>query len=162
MFCHFRRRWDTIDANMAYSCLWCSTLVIIVTRSVLSLESVQQCDGNFGEREKQNIVKVLIIESVAVCALLVIHINSNHPSHPLPKKTIFRKCVPYCGFWGYYALHINCVEPFQGQYKDGSNGTCDFTMFSASFLILRVWILCSYYSWSYIAIKLFLLLKCFL
>ena len=77
-----------------------------------------------------------------ICSCLCvasIHINSNHSSHPLPKKIIFRKCVSCCGFWGYYALHINCVEPFQGQYKDGSNGTCDFTMVSAFFLILRIY-----------------------
>ena len=33
------------------------------------------------------------------------------------------------------------VESFQGQYKDGTNGTRDFTMVSASFLILRILIL---------------------
>ena len=33
------------------------------------------------------------------------------------------------------------VESFQGQYKDGSNGTHDFRMLSASFLILRILIL---------------------
>ena len=33
------------------------------------------------------------------------------------------------------------VESFQGQYKDGTNGTCDFRMVSASFLILRISIL---------------------
>ena len=30
------------------------------------------------------------------------------------------------------------VESFQGQYKDGTNGTRDFRMVSASFLILRI------------------------
>ena len=30
------------------------------------------------------------------------------------------------------------VESFQGQYKDGTNGTHDFRMVSASFLILRI------------------------
>ena len=33
------------------------------------------------------------------------------------------------------------VESFQGQYKDGSNGTHDFRMVSATFLILRIMIL---------------------
>ena len=33
------------------------------------------------------------------------------------------------------------VESFQGQYKNGTNGTHDFRMFSASFLILRILIL---------------------
>ena len=33
------------------------------------------------------------------------------------------------------------AESFQGQYKDGTNGTCDFRMLSASLLILRILIL---------------------
>ena len=36
------------------------------------------------------------------------------------------------------------VESFQGQYTDGTNGTCDFRMVSASFLILRIVILASF------------------
>jgi len=38
-------------------------------------------------------------------------------------------------------VFLRVVESFQGQYKDGSNGTHDFTMVSASFLILRILIL---------------------
>ena len=36
------------------------------------------------------------------------------------------------------------VESFQGQYKDGTNGTWDFRMISASFLILRILVLGSF------------------
>ena len=36
------------------------------------------------------------------------------------------------------------VESFQGQYKDGTNGTHDFRMLSASFLILRILIVASF------------------
>ena len=50
---------------------------------------------------------------------------------------LFRKCVSYCGFRRWHALHM-FVESFQGQYKDGTNGTRDFRMVSASFLILRI------------------------
>ena len=39
-----------------------------------------------------------------------------------------------------YALQT-FVKSFQGQYKDGRNGNCDFRMVSASFLILRILIL---------------------
>ena len=49
---------------------------------------------------------------------------------------LFRKCVSCCGFRTWHALHM-FVESFQGQYKDGTNGTCDFRMVSASFLILN-------------------------
>ena len=50
---------------------------------------------------------------------------------------LFRRCVSCCGFRRWHALHM-FVEPFQGQYKDGTNGTHDFRMVSASFLILRI------------------------
>ena len=50
---------------------------------------------------------------------------------------LFRKCVSCCGFRRWHALHM-FVESFQGQYKDGTNGTRDFRMVSASFLILRI------------------------
>ena len=53
---------------------------------------------------------------------------------------LFRKCVSCCGFRRWHALHM-FVESFQGQYKDGTNGTRDFRMVSASFLILRILIL---------------------
>ena len=36
------------------------------------------------------------------------------------------------------------VESFQGQYKDGTNGTYDFRAISASFLILRITILTNF------------------
>ena len=36
------------------------------------------------------------------------------------------------------------VESFQGQYKDGTNGTHDFRMVSATFLILRIVILATF------------------
>ena len=53
---------------------------------------------------------------------------------------LFIRCVSCCGFRRWHALHM-FVESFQGQYKDGTNGTRDFRMVSASFLILRIVIL---------------------
>ena len=50
---------------------------------------------------------------------------------------LFQKCVSYCKFRRWHALHM-FVDSFQGQYKDGTNGTWDFRMISASFLILRI------------------------
>ena len=40
------------------------------------------------------------------------------------------------------------MESFQGEYKDGTNGTCDFRMVSASFFILRILTLVSFYKTS--------------
>ena len=75
---------------------------------------------------------------------------------------LFRKCVSCCGFHRWHALQM-FVESFQGQYKDGTNGTHDFKMVSASFLILRIPIVSLFanrhYS-SYISILYCLLLAC--
>ena len=40
---------------------------------------------------------------------------------------LFRKCVSCCRFHRWHALHM-FVESFQGQCKDGTNGTRDFRM----------------------------------
>ena len=56
---------------------------------------------------------------------------------------LFRKCVSSCGFRMQNAVHM-FAESFQGQYKDGTNGTHDFRMVSASFLVIRILILYTY------------------
>ena len=53
------------------------------------------------------------------------------------------------------------VESFQGQYKDGTNGTRDFRMASASFLILRILTLASIVNRTY-SPSGFLVLQCVL
>ena len=49
---------------------------------------------------------------------------------------IFRKCITCCGFRRWHAL-LTFMEAFQGHYKDGTNGTWDFRMVSALYLIFR-------------------------
>ena len=50
---------------------------------------------------------------------------------------IFRKCITCCQFRRWHALHT-FIEAFQGQYKDGTNGTRDFRMVSALYLVFRI------------------------
>ena len=50
-----------------------------------------------------------------------------------------------CGSRRWNALRT-FVEAFQGEYKDGSNGTYDLRLFSALFFILRILALVSYHS----------------
>ena len=56
---------------------------------------------------------------------------------------LFAAIAGCCGFHSWHALYM-FVESFQGQYKDGTNGTHDFRMVSASFLILRVVIIATF------------------
>ena len=58
---------------------------------------------------------------------------------------IFRKCTTCCRFRRWHALHI-FMDVFQGQYKDGTNGTRDFRMVSALYLVFRIAALLDYLS----------------
>ena len=53
------------------------------------------------------------------------------------------KCITCCQFKRWYALHT-FMETFQGQYKDGTNGTRDFRIVSALYLIFRITVLLTY------------------
>jgi len=50
---------------------------------------------------------------------------------------VFRKCITCFRFRRCHALHT-FMETFQGQYKDGTNGTWDFRIVSALYLIFRI------------------------
>ena len=50
---------------------------------------------------------------------------------------IFRRCTTYCRFRRWHTLHT-FMEAFQGHYKDGTNGTRDFRMVSALYLVFRI------------------------
>ena len=80
-----------------------------------------------------------IYSTVAICVLVLFIIFPAILLILYPTR-LFRKCVSCCGFRRWHALHM-FVESFQGQYKDGTNGTRDFRMVSATFLILRIVIL---------------------
>ena len=80
-----------------------------------------------------------IFSAIAIC-VLVIFIFCPTILLILYPTRMFRKCVSCCGFCRWHALHM-FVESFQRQYKDGTSGTRDFRMVSASFLVLRILIL---------------------
>ena len=80
-----------------------------------------------------------IFSAIASCVLVTFIICPTILLILYPTR-LFRKCVSCCKFRRWYALHM-FMKSFQGQYKDGTNGTRDFRMVSASFLILRILIL---------------------
>ena len=101
-----------------------------------------------------------IFAAVAGCVLVIFIICPTILLIVYPTR-LFRRCVSCCGFRRWHALHM-FVESFQGQYKDGTNGTRDFRMVSASFLILRILILATFQKDSlwFSAGKQFALLLC--
>ena len=88
----------------------------------------------------------LIFVTIAVCVLLIYIISPIILLIVYPTRLV-RKCVTCCRFRRWHALHM-FVESFQGQYKDGTNGTRDFRMISALFLILRILILATFHNYS--------------
>jgi len=83
-----------------------------------------------------------IFGSIAGCVLAIFVILPTILLILYPLR-VFTKLLSSCGFQRWNALHM-FVESFQGQYKDGTNGTRDFRMASASFLLLRILILSTY------------------
>ena len=112
-----------------------------------------QVHYNYGDNLKRHVLyydptvechtpEFAIFAAVAVCVLVIFILIPTVFLILYPTR-LFRKCVSCCGFRRWHALHM-FVESFQGQYKDGTNGTHDFRMVSASFLILRILILGSF------------------
>ena len=83
-----------------------------------------------------------IFAAIAVCVLVTFIICPTILLILYPTR-LFRRCVSSCGFRRWHGLHM-FAESFQGQYKDGTNGTWDFRMVSALFLILRIVILATF------------------
>ena len=146
-FAHLRRSWDStasiINAFTTFLLLAFSKILFISftlfqtspvrhnyidipNKCVLYYDSTVQCHTQ----------EYTMFLTIAVCVLVIFIICPTILLILYPTR-LFRKCVSCCGFRRWHALHM-FVESFQGQYKDGTNGTRDFRMVSASFLILRI------------------------
>ena len=79
---------------------------------------------------------------VSVCTALVFLVLPTFLLILYPTR-FFRKCITCCRFRRWHALHT-FMEAFQGQYKDGTNGTRDFRIVSALYLIFRIIVLLFY------------------
>jgi len=71
---------------------------------------------------------------------LLLQLQTFLATNSLSISRIFRKCITCCRFRRWHALHT-FMEAFQGQYKDGTNSTCDFRIVSALYLIFRIAVL---------------------
>ena len=152
-FVHFRRRWDSkasiINAFTTFLLLSFSKILFVSFTLFFNF----QVHYNYGDIPSKCVLyydptvechtpEFAIFAALAVCVLVIFIICPTILLVLYPTR-LFRKCVSCCGFHRWHALHM-FVESFQGQYKDGTNGTRDFRMVSASFLILRILILGSF------------------
>ena len=151
-FVHFRRRWDSTASiiNVFTTFLLLSfSKTLFVSLSLFcssyiryNFDFPQKCVLYYDPTVECYTQEFAIFAAIASCVLAIFIISPTILLILYPTK-LFRKCVSCCGFRRWHALHI-FVESFQGQYKDGTNSTCDFRMVSASFLILRILILASF------------------
>ena len=157
-FVHFRRRWDSkasiVNAFTTFLLLSFSKILFVsftllytsyvdvYDHDVIHKECVLYFDSTVGCYSQEH----LIFATIAICVLLIFIISPIILLILYPTR-LFRKCVSCCGFRRWHALHM-FVESFQGEYKDGTNGTRDFRMASATFLILRILILVSFHNYS--------------
>ena len=160
-FVHFRRTWDSkasiINAFTTFLLLSFSkvlfvsfTLLYKFNTSYLHFGS-KKCVLYYDPTVECNTQEFAIFAAIAGCVLVIFIILPTLLLIVYPTR-LFRRCVSCCGFRRWHALHM-FVESFQGQYKDGTNGTCDFRMVSATFLILRILILAFFmnrhnYTWN--------------
>ena len=146
-FVHFRRRWDSkasiINAFTTFLLLSFSK-ILFVSFTLLYTFHVQY---NYGDIPSKCVLyydptvecftlEYSIFAAIAGCVLVIFIICPTVLLILYPTR-LFRHCVSCCRFRRWHALHM-FVESFQGQYKDGTSGTRDFRMVSATFLILRI------------------------
>ena len=154
-FAHFRRRWDSkasiVNAFTTFLLLSFSK-ILFVSFTLLDTFHVQY---NYGDIPKKcflyydptvecNTQEYIIFVAIAGCVLTIFIVSPTILLILYPTR-LFRRCVSCCGFRRWHALHM-FVESFQGEYKDGTNGTLDYRMASASFFILRILTLASFYN----------------
>ena len=151
-FVHLRRRWDskasTINVFTTFLVLSFSKILFVSFTLLYTVpfqyvngspDFPQKCVLYYDSTVECHTLEYSIFAAIAVCVLVIFIIFPTILLILYPTR-LFRRCVSCCGFRRWHALHV-FVESFQGQYKDGTNGTRDFRMASASFLILRILIL---------------------
>ena len=152
-FVYFRRSWDSeasiINAFATFlllsfsKILFLSFMVLFGTKVMLMNRNGTLSDSNsfmyYDSTVKYFSADHLPFAVVSICILLVFIVLPTLLLILYPTR-IFRKCVTCCQFRRWHALHT-FLEAFQGQYKDGTNGTRDFRMVSALYLVFRIAVL---------------------
>ena len=156
-FAHVRRRWDTkasiVNAFTTFLLLSFSKILFVSSTLVYKLrlhynsEDMQdKCVLYYDPKVECHTQKYTIFAALAGCVAVVFVFLPTILLVLYPTR-LFRKLVSCCGSRRWNALHM-FVESFQGQYKDGTNGTHDFRMFSASFLLLRILVVVSFITYT--------------
>ena len=125
-FCSLREEMGLKSINN-YTSFFLKALICVIYTVVhqYTIEAQPKCVLFYDATVKCYTWQSFILAAVALTALVIFIIFSTPQDY---SKVHVSHC---CGFWRWHALHM-FVEPFQGQYKDGTNVTHDFRMVSAS------------------------------
>ena len=154
-FTRFRRRWDpkgsVINAFATFLLLSYSKLLTVSYSSL----AVTELYNNQGERVGPAVVYYdASIESfsrqhlpfavLAICVLLVFAVFPMLLLLLYPMRS-FQRCLGYCTRIRWQFLHT-FADAFQGCYKNGTNGTCDYRYFAGFYLFFRIVLLAGFVS----------------
>ena len=156
-FVHFRRKWDpkasiinafTTFLLLSFSKILFVSFTLLHTIHVRSLLARSEYLLYYDATVECSTQEYSIFVSVAVCVLVIFILFPTVLLIVYPTR-LFRMCASCCRFQRWHVLHM-FAESFQGQYKDGTNGTRDFRMVSSTFLLLRILIVASFspHNWS--------------
>ena len=160
-FVQFRRRWDPkasiVNAFTTFLLLSFSRILFLSFTLLYAIHVINNFDGPrkhvlyFDQTVECQTLEYSIFEAVAIFVLVTFILFPTVLLILYPTR-LFRWCLSCCGFRRWHALHM-FVGSFQGQYKDGTNGTYDFRMVSVSFLIIRILVIFTflnrnYHTWS--------------
>ena len=151
-FVRFRRTWDSkasiVNTFTTFLLLSFSKILFVSFTLLYTLDirynhaKLKKCVLYYDPTLGCHALEYFLFATIAGCVLGVFIVSPVILLILYPTR-LFRRCVSCCGFRRWLALHM-FVESFQGQYKDETNGTCDFRMVSALFLIFRIVILASF------------------
>ena len=152
-FVHLRRTWDStasiVNAFTTFLLLSFSKILFVSFTLLYTFyihynytDIERKCALYYDLTVKCDAQEYFLFAAMAGCVLVIFIICPTILLILYPTR-LFTRCKSSCGFRRWHALHM-FVESFQGQYKDGTSGTRDFRMVSASFLILRILTLASF------------------
>ena len=132
-FVRFRRRWDprasiinafTTFLLLSFSKILFVSFTLLPTFDVRSIPHSSECFLYYDATVECSTQEYSIFVSVALCVLVFFILFPTVLLIVYPTR-LFRMCASYCGFQRWHVLHM-FAESFQGQYKDGTNGTRGF------------------------------------
>ena len=146
-FARFRRRWDpkgsVINAFATFLLLSYSKL-LTVSYSLLAASTlynnrgekvgpvVLYCDSSIEYFSRQHLpfallaISVLLVFAIFPMVLLLLY----------PMRS-FQRCLGYCTRIRWQFLHT-FADAFQGSYKNGTNGSCDYRYFAGLYFLFRI------------------------